>query len=335
MLVCYNNIVIAENELKLYLTVKVVLQQSNIGEIMKIDRLIGIITLLLQHDKITAPELAERFEVSRRTINRDIDDICKAGIPLITTQGYGGGISISDGYKIEKSFFTNDELQAVITSLKGIDSVGKDSYSAKILDKLSAIDSRLNVDDTIIIDLASHYKDSLTEKIEQIKVAVKSLRKISFIYHSEKGDGVRILEPYKIVFKWSAWYVFGFCPERNDYRLFKLNRLSDLKVTNESFVKREVPTELLEFSNYFNSTNYLLKAIFKPSEKYRLIDEYGADCFSENSNGQLYFERDFVSYKNMREWVFSFGDKVTVLAPEKLRDDIVLNAKNILDKHDI
>lgn len=332
MLVCYNSIVLAEI---LSIDVEIVLKLSIIGEIMKIDRLIGIVTLLLQHNKVTAPELAERFEVSRRTINRDIEDICKAGIPLVTTQGYGGGISISDGYKIEKSFFTNDELQAVITSLKGIDSVAKDSYSAKILDKLSAIDSRLNIDDTVIIDLASHYKESLIEKIEQIKVAIKSLRKISFLYHSERGDGVRILEPYKIVFKWSAWYVFGFCLERNEYRLFKLNRLSDLKVINESFVKRVVPTELLEFNNYFNSTNYILKALFEPSEKYRLIDEYGTDCYSENSDGQLSFERDFVSYNNMREWVFSFGDKVTVLAPDKLRDDIVLNAKNILDKHDI
>lgn len=302
---------------------------------MKIDRLIGIITLLLQRDKITAPELAERFEVSRRTINRDIEDICKAGIPLVTTQGYGGGISISDGYKIEKSFFTNDELQAVIIALKGIDSVAKESYSAKILDKLSAIDSRLNIDDTVIIDLASHYKEPITEKIEQIKVAIKRFRKISFKYQSERGDGVRILEPYKIVFKWSSWYVFGFCLERNDYRLFKLNRLSVLKVTNESFVKREVPTELLEFNNYFNSPNYLLKALFEPSEKYRLIDEYGMDSFSEKGDGELYFERDFVSYENMLEWVFSFGDKVTVLAPEKLREDIVQNAKNVLDKHDI
>lgn len=302
---------------------------------MKIDRLIGIITLLLQHDKITAPELAERFEVSRRTINRDIEDICKAGIPLVTTQGYGGGISISDGYKIEKSFFTNDELQAVITSLKGIDSVAKDSYSAKILEKLSAVDRRLNIDDTIIIDLASHYKEPLTNKIELIKMAIQNGNIISFKYHSEKGDGVRIIEPYKIVFKWSSWYVFGFCIARDDYRLFKLNRLSDLKLGNEHFGKREIPAELLEFNDYFDVQNYSLKAVFEPSEKYRLIDEYGTECFSKNGDDKLYFERDFVSYKNMREWVFSFGDKVTVLAPEKLRDDIVINAKNILDKHDI
>lgn len=302
---------------------------------MKIDRLIGIIILLLQRDKITAPELAERFEVSRRTINRDIEDICKAGIPLVTTQGYGGGISIADGYKIEKSFFTNDELQAVMTALKGIDSVAKDSYSAKILDKLSAVESRLNIDDTIIIDLASHYKEPLTEKIELIKMAIQSGNKISFNYHSEKGDGVRIIEPYKIVFKWSSWYVFGYCIDRNDYRLFKLNRLSGLKVNLEHFDKREVPIDLLEFNDYFDTINFSLKALFESSEKYRLIDEYGTDSFNENSDGRLYFERDFVSYQNMREWVFSFGDKVTVLAPDRLRDDIVLNAKNILDKHDI
>lgn len=302
---------------------------------MKIDRLIGIITLLLQREKITAPELAERFEVSRRTINRDIEDICKAGIPLVTTQGYGGGISILDGYKIEKSFFTNDELQAVMTALKGIDSVANGSYSTRILDKLSAVDRRLNIDGTIIIDLASHYKEPLTNKIELIKMAIQSGNIISFKYHSEKGDGVRIIEPYKIVFKWSSWYVFGYCIDRNDYRLFKLNRLSDLKVSPEHFDKREVPVKLLEFNDYFDTINYSLKALFESSEKYRLIDEYGTDSFSENSDGRLYFERDFVSYKNMREWVFSFGDKVTVLAPDRLRDDIVLNAKNILDKHDI
>lgn len=89
---------------------------------MKIDRLIGIITILLQNDKTTAPELAKRFEVSRRTINRDIEDICKAGIPVVATQGYGGGLSIADGYKLDKSLLTKDELQAVLAGLKGMES---------------------------------------------------------------------------------------------------------------------------------------------------------------------------------------------------------------------
>ena len=89
---------------------------------MKIDRLIGIITILLQNNKTTAPQLAKRFEVSRRTINRDIEDICKAGIPIITTQGYGGGLSIADNYKFDKSLFTKEELQALLAGLRGMDS---------------------------------------------------------------------------------------------------------------------------------------------------------------------------------------------------------------------
>lgn len=104
---------------------------------VKIDRLIGIITILLQKDKVTAPELAERFEVSRRTINRDIMDICKAGIPIVTTQGSGGGISILDGYKIDKALISEDELQAILSGLHGIDSVSKKfilvKYCRKIL----------------------------------------------------------------------------------------------------------------------------------------------------------------------------------------------------------
>lgn len=98
---------------------------------MKIDRLIGIIFILLQKDKVTAPELAKRFEVSRRTINRDIVDICNVGIPIVTTQGSGGGISILDSYKIDKALFNKDELQAIFSGLQGIDSISKRSYLAR------------------------------------------------------------------------------------------------------------------------------------------------------------------------------------------------------------
>ena len=130
---------------------------------MKIDRLIGIITILLQNDKTTAPELAKRFEVSRRTINRDIEDICKAGIPVVATQGYGGGLSIADGYKLDKSLLTKDELQAVLAGLKGMESISKSSALATLLDKLLNKEQRAIAEDMFIIDLASHYQDSLIQ----------------------------------------------------------------------------------------------------------------------------------------------------------------------------
>ena len=129
---------------------------------MKIDRLIGIITILLQQDKITAPELAKRFEVSKRTINRDIEDICKAGIPLITMQGYDGGISIADTYKIDKALLSQEELQAILAGLRGIDTVSQTSHYIKMIEKMSSRKNRIIADDVIIIDLASHYQYSLT-----------------------------------------------------------------------------------------------------------------------------------------------------------------------------
>ncbi len=297
---------------------------------MKIDRLIGIITILLQNDKTTAPELARRFEVSRRTINRDIEDICKAGIPVVTTQGSGGGLSIADGYKIDKALFTKDELQAIFAGLRGVDSVSNGSALASLLDKLSDKGQRVIAEDIIIIDLASHYQDSLTQKIEMIKKAIRTKHILSFRYYYKKGEAERRIEPYRLIFKWSSWYLSGFCLDRQAYRLFKLNRLWDLQMDEETFSEREIPEEALSFGDYPAEDKIHLKAIFEESEKYRLIEEYGTDSYSVCGDKKLLFERGFASYENMREWIFSFGDKVSVLEPEELRDDRRRQAENIL-----
>lgn len=297
---------------------------------MKIDRLIGIITILLQNDKTTAPELAERFEVSRRTINRDIEDICKAGIPVVTTQGYGGGLSIADGYKFDKSLFTKDELQAVFAGLRGMDSVLKGSALASLLDKLSDKGQRMIAEDIIIIDLASHYQTSLTQKIEIVRKAIWAKHILSFQYYYEKGEAKRRIEPYRLIFKWSSWYVFGFCLDRQAYRLFKLNRLWDLQINGETFSEREIPEEELSFGDYLAEGTFHLKAVFAKSEKHRLIEEYGIDSYLVYQDERLLFERDFASYENMREWIFSFGDKVSVLAPKELQDDRKKQAENII-----
>ena len=158
---------------------------------MKLDRLLGILTVLLQERQgdgtrrfVTAPELAERFEVSRRTIGRDIDTLCMAGIPVITHQGSGGGISIAEGFKLDKSVLTTDELSDIIAALKGIGSVLRQSNIERTLDKLHAnSDAVVSMREPVIIDLASHYKGQLTEKIELIKQAVLESRLIEFDYY--------------------------------------------------------------------------------------------------------------------------------------------------------
>jgi len=295
---------------------------------MKLDRLMGILTILLQNDRVTAPHLAERFEVNRRTINRDIDALCQAGIPIVTHQGTGGGISIAEGFKLDKSILTAGELSGIIAALKGIGSVSEQTQIERTLDKLGAnSDAVVSLHEPVVIDLASYYKGHLTEKIETIKQAIMVCKVIEFDYYYEKGESRRRIEPYIVIFQWTSWYVFGFCKERHDWRMFKLNRLWGLSVTDEKFIMREIPPEKRDLGNHFTD-DIKLVALFDKSTKYQLIETYGLDCFHETDEG-LYFEFGYTNRSYTIDWLLSFGDKVKVLEPPDLANEIHAIAKNI------
>ena len=179
---------------------------------MKIDRLIGILSILLQEEKTTAPELAEKFEVSRRTINRDIEDLCKAGIPIRTEQGTGGGISIMDGYCIDRTILTSKDMQMILAGLRGLDSVSGKRYYGQLMEKIQTGSSEfISGRDSMLIDLSSWYKGSLAPKIEVIQNAIENRHIIQFMYYAPSGDSNRRMEPYYLVFRWSSWYVWGWC----------------------------------------------------------------------------------------------------------------------------
>lgn len=283
---------------------------------MKIDRLIGIITTLQQKKIVTAPYLAEKFEVSRRTVNRDIEDICKAGIPIVTTRGAKGGISIMEGFSLDTTVFTEQELAAVFTGLKVLDSVSRSASAEKLAQKIGG--SKVSkLSDYMVIDLSSFYKDDLVFKIEQIKLAIRENRCITFRYCYNKGEADKLIEPYLIVFKWSDWYVFGFCKERQDFRMYKLRRLWNLAVTDDTFKIREIPEEKKQFGSHMTD-DCIISAVYDLSVKYRLVEEYGHTCFTEQEDGKLYTEWGFTSQKDAVEWFLSFGNKVKVLAPPEM-----------------
>lgn len=297
---------------------------------MKIDRLIGIILVLLQKDKVTAPYLAERFEVSRRTINRDIEDICKAGVPVVTLQGSNGGISIAAGYKIDRRFFTARELDAVLAGLQGLDSVSQDKKYKNIIDKFLAGKETVAGSGHIAIDLSSHYKNTLAPKINMIQQGIDCGTRIQFTYFSRSGEQQLMLEPYLIVFQWSSWYVFGFSPKHGQFRLFKLNRLWNLQNTAESYEPREIPTNTPDFSAFFTDDINAVVS-FHQSVKYRLIEEYGTECYRETEDGRLLFAFPFTSKEYLLTWVLSFGDKAELLAPKDLRTEIKNRLKHSLE----
>ena len=299
---------------------------------MKLDRLLGILTVLLQNDRVTAPELAEKFEVNRRTIGRDIDTLCQAGIPIVTHQGIGGGISIAEGFRLDKSVLTANELSGIIAALKGLGSVSERSNVERTLDKLHAnANAVVSMREPVIIDLASHYKGQLTSKIELIKRAVLESKLIEFDYYYEKGECHRRIEPYFVIFQWSSWYVFGFCLERQDWRLFKLLRLWNLSLCDDSYTPREIPPERRDFNTRFTD-DIRLVAVFDPSERYKLIESYGLNCYTETDEG-LRMEIAFTNHDFLMWWLLGFGDKVKVLEPTEIADDIQTVAKNILSRY--
>ncbi|MCI8606017.1 MAG: YafY family transcriptional regulator [Hungatella sp.] len=296
---------------------------------MKIDRLIGILSVLLQEEKTTAPELAERFEVSKRTINRDIEDLCRAGIPIRTTQGSGGGISIMDGYRMDRTILTSKDMQMILVGLRSLDSVSGSSYYGQLMEKIQAGSSAfVSGRDSILIDLSSWYRESLAPKIEIIQDAIGDRHLLKFRYYAPTGESERMVEPYYLVFRWSSWYLWGWCRDRKDLRLFKLNRMDKVRKTEKSFECREVVMPDLSNEKIFPG-GVKVKALFSPDVKWRLVEEFGPKCFAENDDGRLLFTADYTDVENLVTWIMTFGDKAEVLEPKEAREKIARMARNM------
>lgn len=288
---------------------------------MKIDRLIGILSILLKQEKATAPYLAEKFEVSRRTINRDIEDLCKAGIPIVTIQGKNGGISIMEGYKIDSTLLTSSDMQAILAGLRSLDSVSGNNRYSTLMEKLSlGAANVLTSGEHILIDLSSWYKESLSPKIELINKSIETGEMLTFNYFSPKGESFRTVEPYYLVFRWSSWYLWGKCTLKNDFRLFKLNRMTDLK-SGEKFQKETPPMPDINNEKLFPPL-YRVEAIFDERHKWRLIDDYGAESFKTLENGKLYFSFDFTDEDIILCWILSFKTGVELLKPHHIREKL-------------
>ncbi len=299
---------------------------------MKLNRMIGILAILLQQEKVTAPYLAEKFEVSRRTINRDIEALCMAGIPLVTEPGKNGGVSIVDSYKMDRTLLSTQDMQAILTGLRSLDSVSGTNRYAQLMEKLSAGASNLLAGDThILIDLASWSKASLSPKIELLHNAILSVRKVSFTYFAPKGESKRVIEPYYLVFHWSSWYIWGWCGEKKDFRLFKLARITDLEV-GKPFEKRFAPLPDLDSSKIFPYA-YQVKAKIQPEYKWRLIEEYGPKSFTVEPDGTMIFSFGFMDKTSIISWVVSFGDGAELLEPVEFRKDILEYVERMQKKY--
>lgn len=295
---------------------------------MKTDRLIGILSILLQKDKIKADELAERFEVSRRTIDRDIEDLNRAGIPVTASRGRGGGIAIMDGYKIDRALLTQGDMQDILSGLQSLDSVCDNGRYRRLMSKLSADGSEEN----IIIDLSSWDKSEVSYKISIINNAMERGERIAFTYYSPNGESRREIEPYHLIFQWSGWYVWGYCTARRDYRLFKLSRMAELCGTGEKCAERDVPPYTCDKLMH---TKGGAEAVvrFDPSVKWRVIDEFGTELPEFAPDGSITLRFTWADVPSFYQYILSFGDTAEIISPEEYRRGFSELLKKMSEKY--
>lgn len=305
---------------------------------MKIDRLIGILSILLQKDRVTAAELADRFEVSRRTVIRDIEDINRAGIPIVSSQGRGGGISIMEGFRLDRTLLSSEEMKAILTGLQGLDSVSESSRYRRLMGKLDA-ESSGSIESTgnsIIVDLSSWDKNAVSPKLEMIKSAIEEREKISFMYYSPERTEERTVEPYRLVYQWASWYVWGYCEKRGDYRMFKLTRMTELRLAGESFEPREIPVYSCDKLRHTKG-GAAVRVRFDSSVKWRLVDEFGAEHLAEaetdNEDGSITLDFTWSDIPSLFSYIAGFRDAAEIVSPEEYRKDFASLLEEMLKRY--
>ncbi|MGL5054360.1 MAG: helix-turn-helix transcriptional regulator [Fusobacteriaceae bacterium] len=295
---------------------------------MKNNRLFKILYYVLEKGKVTANELAEKYEVSIRTIYRDIDVLSSAGIPIYATQGKGGGIEIADDFILKKSFLSKNEQEQILIALKGLELTNKE-YENELLTKLTALFKTKNTN-WIEVDFTNWQRSkSYDELFKNIKSAIINKNIVRFIYFSsnEKETG-REVKPIRLLFKGWDWYVYAFCLSRNDFRYFKLSRIKEFEILSNTF-EEDFDNIVLKKEMEYAETVFV-KVKFDRKMAFRVYDEVSSDI-EEDEDGNLYAIVELPNDYNLYNYIFSYGDAAEVLEPKEIRDKIK-NIINFMDK---
>ena len=292
---------------------------------MKDNRLFRILYYILEKEKVTANELAEKFEVSVRTIYRDIDSISSVGVPIFTTQGKGGGIKIDNEYILNKSLFDANEKEQIIAALQGLEKTNK-VYKSELITKLSAL-FKIKNSNWIEIDFTSWGSNNTYQDLfNTLKIAIINKNIISFSYNSSKAEKInRRVKPIRLLFKEQDWYLYAFCLLRNDFRYFKLSRIKDLEVLAINYEDNFENIVLKREIKYENTVNIKLK--FNKSVAFRVYDEFN-EAIVEDKKGNLYVEMKIPNNYKLYNYIFSFGANVEILEPKEIRNQL----KNMINK---
>jgi predicted DNA-binding transcriptional regulator YafY len=300
---------------------------------MQINRLFSIVYILLDKKTITAKELAERFEVSVRTIYRDVETLSIAGIPIYTNKGKGGGISLIENFVLNKSVLSEKEQNEILMSLQSLNAT-KFLDVEPVLKRLSTIFNRESTN-WIDVDFSQWGSDEKEkEKFNILKTAILSKSNVSFDYFSSYGEKtLRTVEPLKLVFKGQGWYLYGFCRLKCEFRIFKITRIKTLNLLDEPFT-RDIPIDIWSEGGK-SCENKMITLILRIDERmaYRLYDEFNQDNIKKNPDRSFTVTVTFPESDWIYGYVMSYGEYAEVIEPKDIREIIKRKFKDGLKKY--
>lgn len=294
------------------------------------NRLFEIVYILMQKKKVTAKELAERFEVSTRTIYRDIEALSTANIPIYASKGKDGGIGLLDEYVLNKTILSEEEQNQILFALQGMRKIrGKDEKN--ILEKLSSLFNK-EINDWIRIDLSNWSKEDIQKnRFEIIKSAILNKNVIEFIYYNSNGEeSKRLVEPLQIWFKNKSWYLISYCKNKSDYRIFKITRMKKIKILEEHF-ERELPKENCDRECNFKSI--ILELEISKDMAYRVYDEFENEEITKNENGDFIVKVEYPENEWVYGYILSFGEYAKVLSPDRAKETIKVKLEKTLKNY--
>ncbi len=297
---------------------------------MKTNRLFEIIYILLERKTITASELAKHFEVSQRTVYRDIDMLSQSGIPVYMSKGKGGGISLLPGYILNKAVLTEEERTEILSSVKAMNSIRTGS-AAETTGKLGKMLGSAPTD-WIEVDFSSwNHTQNDVIYFEKLKSAILNKKVVTFSYTSSRSETLtRKVMPLRLVFKGAAWYLYGYCTMRNDYRFFKMRRIGDLFVTEESFEK-QVPQKLFT-DNYIDRSKWINVLMrISPVMAFRIYDEI--ENYTQDENGDFICQLLLPDVDTVCSYAATYGEYCTVISPEDVKKEIKKRIEKTLENY--
>ncbi len=294
---------------------------------MKNSRLFRLLYVLMERGRTSAPELARQFEVSVRTIYRDIDSLSQAGIPVYTERGRAGGIRLLDGYVINRALMSAEEQNRLLMAVKSLDAATDGGDGGLLLSKLAAL-FRQERQDWLEVDFSRWGCGGARDgRFETLKTALLEKRIVCFRYAGAGGgDAPRRVKPARLAFKASAWYLQAYSLEKKAYRTFKLTRIHELTLTEERFSDVLVPPPI-EPEDMTTGMRVVLK--FSASLAYRVLDEFDGERVRALDDGVLLVDAFMPDGGWLIDNLLSFGGQAEVLEPESLRLGLARKAREV------